>query len=93
MNKLTADEIKALVKLLDDPNEEIYNQVSGRLLDQGYDVIPKLEAAWEQSFDEKIQSRLENLIQEIQFNSAKNNFREWAMTGGEDLFEGAFLLA
>lgn len=93
MNKLTADEIKALVKLLDDPNEEIYNQVSGKLLDQGYEVIPQLEMAWEQSFDEKIQSRLENLIQEIQLNSAKKNIGEWALNGGKDLFEGAFLVA
>lgn len=71
VNKLTTNEITALVKLLDDPNEEIYNQVSVRLLDQGYEVIPQLEKAWEQSFDEKIQNRLENLIQEIQLSSAK----------------------
>ena len=93
MNKLTADEIKAIVKLLDDPNEEIYNQVSGKLLDQGTEVIPQLEKAWEQSFDEEIQSRLENLIQEIQLNSAKKSLKKWVETGGQDLFEGAFLVA
>lgn len=93
VNKLTTNEITALVKLLDDPNEEIYNQVSGRLLDQGYEVIPQLEKAWEQSFDEKIQNRLENLIQEIQLNSAKKNIGEWAIKGGKDIFEGAFLVA
>ncbi|MFW6104082.1 MAG: transglutaminase-like domain-containing protein, partial [Bacteroidota bacterium] len=82
-----------IIKLLDDPNEEIYNQVSGKLRDQGSDIIPQLEKAWEQSFDEKIQSRLENLIQEIQLNSAKNNLREWTKTGGRDLFKGAFLVA
>lgn len=93
MNKLTTDEITALVKLLDDPNEEIYNQVSERLINQGYEVIPRLEKAWEQSFDEKIQTRLETLIQEIQLTSAKNSLREWTTDGGKDLFEGAFLVA
>lgn len=93
MNKLSSDEIQALVKLLDDPDEEIFNQVSGKLLDQGYEVIPQLEQAWEQSFNEKIQTRLENLIQEIQLNSAKINIKEWTKNGGKDLFEGAFLIA
>jgi len=93
LGALTEKEIMALVKLLDDPDEQIYQQVSQKLINQGYEVIPKLEKAWEQSFNEKIQTRLEYLIQEIQLNSAKRNLGHWAAEGGTNLFEGAFLVA
>ena len=93
MNGLSQKEIMALVKLLDDPDEQVYQQISEQLMNQGYDVIPQLEKAWEQSFDEKIQSRLENLIQDIQTSSARQNLVNWAAGGGNNLFEGAFLVA
>ena len=90
---LSEKEIQALVKLLDDPDEQVYQQVSEQLKNQGYEVIPKLERAWEQSFNENIQSRLEGLIQEIQLDSASSNLGRWVREGSEDLFEGAFLVA
>ena len=93
MNKLSTKEIKALVKLLEDPSEEIFQQVSGRLLDQGHEVIPQLEQAWEQSLDEQIQTRLENLIQKIQLTSVKQNIVTWSQNLDQDIFEGAFLVA
>jgi len=93
LNGLSQKEIMALVKLLDDPDEQVYQQISEQLMNQGYDVIPQLEKAWEQSFDEKIQSRLENLIQDIQTSSARQNLVNWAAGGGNNLFEGAFLVA
>ncbi|MBS3807742.1 MAG: transglutaminase family protein [Bacteroidales bacterium] len=93
MGALSEQEIKALVKLLDDPDDQIYQQVSDQLKSQGYDVIPTLEQAWERSFNEKIQTRLESLIQEIQLNSATTNLGKWVHEGGQNLFEGAFLVA
>ena len=93
MGALSEQEIKALVKLLDDPDDQIYQQVSDQLKSQGYDVIPTLEQAWERSFNEKIQTRLESLIQEIQFNSATTILGKWVHEGGQNLFEGAFLVA
>ena len=68
MNNLKKTEIEALLRLLDDPDESVYNTAFEKLMGHGYEVIPELEKAWEQSFDEKIQGRLENLIQEIQLN-------------------------
>jgi len=93
LGALSEQEIKALVKLLDDPDDQIYQQVSDQLKSQGYDVIPTLEQAWERSFNEKIQTRLESLIQEIQFNSATTILGKWVREGGQNLFEGAFLVA
>jgi regulator of sirC expression with transglutaminase-like and TPR domain len=93
VDNLTNDEIKALLKLLDDPDEQIYNMISEKLIKQGYSVIPQLEKTWEQAFDEKVQERLEILIQEIQQNSAKQGLEDWVKSEKQELFKGALLIA
>ena len=42
--------IKALVRLIEDPDELIYQQVRGELMKYGPDVVPVLEQSWEQDF-------------------------------------------
>jgi len=86
-------EILAMISLLDDNDTEVINTVTGNLLRQGTDVIPDLERAWEGTPSEKLQTRLENLIQEIQFNSVKIDLDRWVKTGAEYVLEGAFYIA
>lgn len=85
--------IKALLELLDDPSNEVYYYVSENLLQQGEDIIPELEKVWETSLNEILQERIENLIQEIQFQSTLNQLKEWKENGATDIFKGAFLIA
>ncbi len=86
-------EILAMISLLDDTDIEVINTVTGNLVKQGPEVIPELEKAWEGSPNEKIQTRLENLIQEIQFNGVKIDLERWIRTGAEYVLEGAFHVA
>ncbi|MBN1143020.1 MAG: transglutaminase family protein [Bacteroidales bacterium] len=86
-------EIRAMISLLDDTDIEVINSITGNLVKQGTEVIPELEKAWEGSPNEKIQVRLENLIQEIQFNGVKKDLERWIRTGAEYVLEGAFHVA
>jgi regulator of sirC expression with transglutaminase-like and TPR domain len=86
-------EIMAMISLLDDPDRDVIDAVTGNLLRQGTSVIPELEKAWEITLDEKLQIKLENLIQEIQFNMVKENLNRWITTGAEYILEGAFYVA
>ncbi len=86
-------EILAMISLLDDNDTEVINTVTGNLLQRGAEVIPHLEQAWEGTPSEKLQSRLENLIQEIQFNGLKKDLDRWVKTGAEYILEGAFHIA
>jgi len=90
MNK---QEIKALISLLDDPDENIYQEVSMRFLSFGEEVIPVLEDAWEHSFDTLIQNRIENIIHQIQFDLIKDALKDWAQPHHQNLLEGALLIA
>jgi hypothetical protein len=86
-------ELLAMISLLDDNDNEVVSTITGNLLQQGAEVIPELERAWEGTPSEKIQARLENLIQEIQFNGVKNDLHRWITTGSEYILEGAFHVA
>jgi regulator of sirC expression with transglutaminase-like and TPR domain len=90
MNK---KELTALISLLDDPDEAVYQQISTKILSLGQDVIPVLEEAWEHSFDTLIQNRIENIIHQIQFDLIKSALTEWAHPDHQNLLEGALLIA
>lgn len=85
-------EINALVKLLDDPDEEIYGQVRERLLIYGTEIISHLESAWEQSLDSLVQERIENLVHNIQFQHVKEDLNLWYQSGAFDLLRGAMII-
>ncbi len=87
------NQLKALVKLLDDPDQDIYSQIESRLLEMGAEVIPFLENAWEDSQDEIIQTRIENIIQKINYDDVCRKLVNWARLGGQNLLTGALLIA
>jgi hypothetical protein len=70
-------ELKALISLLDDPDDNIYNEVKSKLISYGDDVIPHLENAWETSFNQLLQERIEDIIHFLQFNSIKKGLENW----------------
>ena len=86
-------EISALISLIDDPDENIFNQVKKKLLEMGGDVIPALEQHWESNHLGLVfQHRVENLIHEIQFETVRLGLEEWVKDGGNDLLHGVLLV-
>lgn len=80
-------EISALVKLLDDPDPEIYEHIEKRLLEYGAEVVHFLENAWEQSLDALLQERIENIVHKIQFSCVKEDLNLWYQSGAFDLLD------
>jgi regulator of sirC expression with transglutaminase-like and TPR domain len=90
---LSDTEFKALITLLDDNDSEVYSHVSDKLFSLGVEGIPMLESAWETSENQLIQTRLEDLINKIQFSNVKDRLIKWIDKDGEDLLEGALLIS
>jgi regulator of sirC expression with transglutaminase-like and TPR domain len=86
-------ELEALMHLLDEPNEDIFQAIHDRIFAHGMEAIPVLEHAWENTFDAGIQHRIEELIHQIQFNELKQELQKWAQFGHHDLMQGALLIA
>src|ERR1700744_1443441 len=85
-------EINSLIRLLDDPDREIFEHIHGKLASYGGQVIEYLESAWEQAFDPIQQERIANLVHEIQFGIVKNELKLWYQGGAFDLLQGVITI-
>ena len=87
------NQIKALLNLIEDPDEEIFLQVKNELLFLGIDVIPSIEKAWETNpFGNNYLIKLENIIHEIQFKDSYNSLIKWKEAGAKNLLDGVLLV-
>jgi regulator of sirC expression with transglutaminase-like and TPR domain len=85
-------ELEALISLLDEPDEGVFQAIYDRIFNYGKEAVAVLENAWENAFDPIIQHRIEDLIHHIQFENLKKELRDWSDTGHHDLMRGAILI-
>lgn len=85
--------VQGLLNLLDDPDEQIYNQISEEIKSLGPEVMPYLENFWEESADELAISRAQHLIDSIGSSVCLSQLKTWVELGGENLLKGASLVA
>src|SRR6266700_8100445 len=86
-------EISALFHLLDDPDEEVFHQVSTRIIDFGKGIIPNLENLWENTISEEVQERIELLIHRLHYRDLTEEFEQWNKNIHQDLLTGALMVA
>lgn len=85
-------EISALLHLIDDPDEEVFDAVSEKIVGYGKPIIPNLEHLWETTPDEGIQERIELLIHRLHYRDLSEDFRQWNVSGHHDLLLGSLLV-
>jgi len=90
---ITESEIKALVQLLDDDDQEVISHVEEKIMSLGTSIIPMLESEWESTFNPLIQERIEDLVHELQFELLQERFLDWKEAGAENLLEGLWIVA
>ena len=86
-------ELEALIILLEDPDMQVFDNVSNRLIELGEVVVSPLEKRWEITLKPDLQERIENVIRKIQFNTLQRGMDSWKSGGGTDLLFGAYLVA
>ena len=85
-------EITALLHLIDDPDEDVYNAVSNKIVSFGKEIIPALEHFWENVTDNETQERIEMLIHRLHFSDLTADFVKWK-GDTTDILSGALLVA
>lgn len=86
--------IKALIRLIDDPDEKIFEHIRDELMSHGTAAIPFLETSWEEEdYGLLFQSRIENLIHEIQFDLIRTDLKIWINSTHKDLLEAALIIS
>ncbi len=86
--------IKALVSLIDDPDEQVFAQVRGELLKNGTSILPYLEKMLHENHSDVVfNERLDKIIHEIHYNNIKNSLHQWINSPEKDLLQGALIIA
>lgn len=86
-------EISALLQLIDDPDQEVFETVASRILHYGPRIIPNLESLWEETPDEALQERIEMLIHRVHYQGLQADFKQWSCEKEPDILQGALLVA
>lgn len=86
-------EINALLHLIDDPDQEVFDSVSNRIISYGKPIIPNLEQLWEITPDETVQEKIELLIHRLHFQDLQENISLFAKSEQADLLAGSLLVA
>lgn len=90
---MNPSELKALVSLLDEDDEDNLLLVEQKIQSLGEEVIPFLEQEWENNLNPIVQNKIEDLIHNAQFKALKILFEKWTLKKKPDLLEGMYLCA
>jgi regulator of sirC expression with transglutaminase-like and TPR domain len=93
MSEKVKRELEALISLLEDPDNQVFDNVANRLIELGEEVVSPLEKRWDITLKPDLQERIENIIRKIQLNTLKRGVDSWKSGGGTNLLFGAFLVA
>jgi len=90
--KQNNNELNALISLLDEPSNQIFDKIRDEILYYGINAVPYLEDAWDNSFDNIIQKRIENLIHNIQIEYLTEELENWKYKSHYNLLKGYVLI-
>lgn len=86
-------ELKALVSLLDDEDDQIVAHIEEKIRSLGKEIIPYLEQEWESTFNPGLQRKIEDLIHTLQFQVLKERLQHWYENPEQDLLTGLWLIS
>jgi len=90
---MSISQINALISLIEDPDELIYQQVKMEIENGGERVLPFLEQYSEfNQYGILFQERLDELIKAIRFKTLCERFKEWKESETPDLLDGVLLV-
>ena len=84
--------LKYLIRLLDDEDNEVYQIVRAEIKKYGEDVLQDLKKSREKTVDIFLYKRIDSLINEIIFEVNKSKFLEWLDRKERNIIEGLILL-
>lgn len=86
-------ELKALVSLLDDSDEQVISHVEQKILSIGKEMIPFLEREWESNLNPVVQTKIEELIHTLQYELVRDRLKNWYKGTEQDLLTGMWILS
>jgi regulator of sirC expression with transglutaminase-like and TPR domain len=89
----TSGELHALLNLIEDPDDEIYQMVTSRLLDLGDEVIPLLEEHKQSVSDTEQLQKLDRIISKISISTLENALMQWKQNGELSILDAVLTIS
>ncbi|MFM8996058.1 MAG: hypothetical protein ACKOI1_07395, partial [Bacteroidota bacterium] len=80
--------LKAMIRLLDDPDEAVSQALEIRFMEEGDDIGDDLESSWLANEFPAVSRHIELLIKRIQKQGLHRRFNNWFQQEQPDLVEG-----
>lgn len=93
LSKNKSTELKALIRLLDDPDFTVFSQIEERILNFGEEAVELLEDSMQSELGIEVGNRIEALIRKIQFNSVYEKLADWKHNDQYSLFEAVLSIS
>lgn len=84
--------LKAMVRLLDDTDEDVVAAVEARFMEEGESIVDDLETIWMANDFPEVGRQIELLIKRLQRNRLHKEFGDWFRQDFPDLIEGWVLV-
>lgn len=86
-------EIQALMRLLDEPDKAMYEEIARKVCSYGPEIIPFLKNEWENSVEDGLHERIDLLIYTIHSVNIKEDLTLWINDGCKDLLAACIMIA
>lgn len=83
---------ESLIKLLDDPENLVYEAVRHKILQMGPELLPDLESAAKVAMMPLLHERIEDIIRILQFDQLQADLTAWIENPLPRLIDGAWLM-
>ena len=87
------EHLNLLIHLLDDPDQEAFQQVSNEILTLGLPAVEPLEEAWYNTNDQLTRQRIEEIVHSIQYDGLHNDLSTWVVSEDQDLLRGFLIVS
>jgi len=91
-NTIDIKELHALVSLIDEPNEDMYEVIRQKIMSYGELAISVLEDIWVNTLGENDSKRIESIIEDIRQEILITDFNLWASHANNDIIEGLMII-
>jgi len=88
----TTGEINALLNLIEDPDDEVYQTITKRFIGFGHDVIPVLKEFQEMTDDPLQVAKINSIISQISISCLENAITDWVKSDDQSVLEASLFI-
>ena len=89
----TTGEINALLNLIEDPDDDVYQTITKRFIGFGKDVIPVLNEFQELTDDPQQVAKINAIISQISISCLENAITDWLKSEDQSVLEASLFIA